>query len=78
MSEFRTIVGDRGLSAHELGRFGERTGGWRIERDGEVLCECPHEVGARTMLNMLWDIPDIRWDAARRLALIGMDTKETA
>lgn len=77
MSEFRTIVGARGLFAHQLSRFGEVSGGWRITRNGETLCECPHEIGARIMLKVLGSTHPDKWTWATAAAIHGM-SKENA
>lgn len=78
MSEFREIRTLNGFSAHQLGRDGEPTGGWRIEHDGEVLAECPHEVGARIMLFVLACALATDWELARDEALRDMGFRRAA
>lgn len=69
---FRAIHGASGYAAHQLGRFGSPTGGWRIERDGEALCECASEIDARIMLGVLAGVSPIEWATARDAALCDM------
>lgn len=78
MSDFITIHGANGFAAHQLGRMGEVTGGWRIECDGELLCEAPHEAGARIMLAVLAGVPAVEWAAARDAALADMGRRRAA
>lgn len=78
MTEFRTIHGAEGYAAHQLGRFGEVTGGWRIERDGEPVCEVASEVDARMLLFVLSGVSVIEWAAARDAALRDMGHRRAA
>lgn len=78
MSDLRTIHAYNGFAAHQLGRFGEPTGGWLIEHDGEALAECPHEAGARIMLAVLATVPAVEWAAARDTALRDMGHRRAA
>lgn len=57
----KTITGAAGLSAAQLGRFGEPSGGWRIEKDGRWLCDCPHEAAALIMLSALGGLTIEQW-----------------
>lgn len=77
-ASFRTIHGAQGYAAHQLGRFGEPTGGWRIERDGDPICEAASEVDARIMLNVLAGVPATEWASARDEALRDMGHRRAA
>lgn len=78
MPDFRTIHGAQGYAAHQLGRMGEPTGGWRIERDGDPICEAASEVDARMMLFVLAGVSAIEWSAARDMALRDMGFRRAA
>lgn len=76
MADFRSITGVNGLTANQLGRFGEVTGGWRIARNGSTMFECDSEVDARIMLLVLADVSDEVWAKAINAAVahMGKDT----
>ena len=78
MADFRVIHGAQGYAAHQLGRMGEVTGGWRVEHDGEVLAECASEVDARIMLAVLAGVSAVEWAAARDAALRDMGFRRAA
>lgn len=69
MSEFRTIHGRNGLAAHQLGRNGSPTGGWRVEHKGSLLCECPSEAHAAYLISALGNLTIEQWANANGQAL---------
>lgn len=78
MTDFRTIHGADGYTAHQLGRFGEVTGGWRIERNGAAICEAASEIDARVLLLVFAAVPPREWAAKMRVALYDMSKERAA
>lgn len=77
MTDFRTIHGSQGLSAHQSGAFGTPTH-WVVTHDGEFVCATNSEVDARIMLNVLAGVSAVEWSAARDEALRDMGHRRAA